>query len=154
SDGSIQLLDAATGQPLAHFAVQLDPKKFSYAYSPPVFAPDGKLLASASIERRDNQSISVVHLWETETGKEVRQINGPVEGIRGFSPAFAPDFRSLAWTANDGTVRIHEMATGKELHKLGQPQVEGIPLGQPLFASDGKVLAWRTARGSFMVWDL
>jgi WD40 repeat protein len=153
-DGSIKLFDVATGQALPHFAVQLDTKKFGSVASTPVFSPDGTLLASASIERKDNKLFGVVHVWETESGKEVRQINGPSEGVRTPSPAFAPDFRAVAWGVNDGTVRLHDLETGKELRKIGEPGPERGGSGTPVFSFDGKLLVWRTLRGGLVVWDL
>jgi WD40 repeat protein len=153
NDGSIKLLDAATGQALPHFAVQLDIKKFFTVFGPAVFSPDGKLLASASSERRDNKILGVVHIWETESGKELRQINGP-DGTRTPVPVFTPDFRAVAWAALDGTIRLYELETGKEIRKIGEPQADRAASGTPMFSPDGKVLLWRTLSGSSVVWDL
>jgi WD40 repeat protein len=154
NDGSLKLLDAATGQPLPHFTVQLDIKKFVMIYGAPVFSPDGKLLATACAERRDNQFVGVVHIWETESGRELRQMNGPADGRRAPVPAFTPDFRAVAWAAQDGTIRLHDLETGKETRKIGEPQPERAASGTPMFSPDGKVLLWRTLTGNSVAWDL
>jgi WD40 repeat protein len=154
NDGSIKVLDAATGQPVPHFAVQLDIKKFITIYGAPVFSPDGKFLASACAERRDNQFVGVVHIWETESGRELRRIDGPADGRRALVPAFTSDFRVVAWGAGDGTIRLHDLETGKEIRKIGEPQPERAASATPVFSPDGKILLWRTLVGGSVVWDL
>jgi WD40 repeat protein len=69
--------------------------------------------------------------------------------------AFSPDGKTLASASLDGTVRLWESATGKEVRRLAAavhfPQFPWFG-GRLTFAPDGKMLA--LARYSLDVWDL
>jgi WD40 repeat protein len=58
---------------------------------------------------------------------------------RVFVVAFSPDGGTLASGSWDGTVRLWEVATGKELHLFQEPKA---PVRALAFAPDGKVLAY------------
>jgi RNA polymerase sigma factor (sigma-70 family) len=106
------------------------------------FSEDGKMLAGADYEPGDKDWRTMrVCIWNTATGEEVHRFKKSVANgrwVRGLnSPviAFAPDNKSLASAWDDGTVRIWEIPTGKELLKL---DVEALGLA---FSPDGKKLA-------------
>jgi WD40 repeat protein len=97
------------------------------------FSPDGKLLAAAAE--------SGVTLWETATGRKVRQIDAPAMHL-----SFSSDGKRLACSANQ--CRVFEVASGKELFA-----VEG---GQGAFSGDGKKLVTADSFGTTLrvyVWD-
>ena len=71
-------------------------------------AADGKTLAAAGG--------NVVQLWAVETGKELRQIQGPPGGLAGL--LFSPDGRTLAGRTSGGGLFLWAVATGKELHHI------------------------------------
>lgn len=58
---------------------------------------------------------------------------------RVFSVAFSPDGRTLASGAWDGTVRVWEIATGKEIQLFSEKKT---PIRAVAFSSDGKLLAY------------
>ncbi|HZH91591.1 MAG TPA: caspase family protein [Pyrinomonadaceae bacterium] len=77
------------------------------------FSPNGKWFASGS---KDN----TVRLWETATGRELRNLGGNVAGNIGpiTSVAFSADSRTLAAGGLSGGVKLWEATTGRELPAL------------------------------------
>jgi WD40 repeat protein len=112
---------------------------------------DGRILASLSHIKHDaRQGFSwwgreaVIRLWDTRTGKELRQLTMKPFEFRpgtmiGFSTfLFSPDGKALVTGGHDGVVRIWDPATGKELRRF--PGFAGGPLNFA-FHPDGKTLA-------------
>lgn len=112
-------------------------------------APDGKTLALA----RDDD----VALLDVASGKVLRSFLGHREVVVGnkvesrvTAVAFAGDGRTLASGATDQTVRLWDVATGKQIRCLEghQGQVEAVA-----FSSDGKLVASGSQDGSVRLWD-
>jgi RNA polymerase sigma factor (sigma-70 family) len=107
------------------------------------FTPDGKFLASGGWDR-------VIPFWDPATGKEVRRIEAPEQGVDAI--AFSRDGKLLAGAGRNGAVILWDAATGKEIRRLGghQRRVQGIafsPKGDRLIASDAEVARlWDVAR--------
>jgi WD40 repeat protein len=95
-----------------------------------VFSPDGKSLASAA---------GSVRVWETATGRELRHLPAPVSNYPIASLACSRDGKLLAYAGVDETVRVVEVATGKEVHQFG-----GLTdlSGGVAFSPDGTRLAF------------
>jgi WD40 repeat protein len=143
------------GDPLPPGAVaRMGTVRFRYAATSVAYSPDGKLLAAGG---SDNH----IRLFEAATGKEIRRLTGHL--ARTFNPpadkrgafdllvssvgegnvtsiAFSPDGKTLASGGWDDTVRVWEVATGKQLHKLDAHQAM---VARVVFSPDGKVLASR-----------
>src|SRR6267154_534297 len=66
-----------------------------------VFSPDGRLLATATFRS------STIKLWETATGRELRNLSSGKQSAMGMSPylAFSRDSRFVAAAAGDNTVK-------------------------------------------------
>jgi eukaryotic-like serine/threonine-protein kinase len=65
------------------------------------------------------------------------------------------DFRLYAWSDIEGTIRVHRLADGKELHRFLNPGGNYV-WGQLLFSPDGKFLGARANRGKnyLRLWSL
>jgi RNA polymerase sigma factor (sigma-70 family) len=133
---AVVVWDAVTGQELCRFEGHRGTVRAV------AFAPDGKSIASGA-------EGNLIRLWDAATGKELRRFEGhggtavnlgreviTQNGVYGL--VFTPDGKTLVSRGADQTVRVWEVATGKELRRI-----EGLPgWGQALAVSpDGKTLA-------------
>jgi RNA polymerase sigma factor (sigma-70 family) len=93
------------------------------------FSPDGAVLVAAETD-------CTLRLWDTETGKLRRTLEGHTDRI--WDVAFAPDGKTFVTASSDRTVRIWDTQTGKERRTLegNKGRVYAIA-----YASDGKTIA-------------
>jgi RNA polymerase sigma factor (sigma-70 family) len=116
-----------------------------------VFAPSGGLLATSGSVREGDGWTGVVEVWQPDTGKRTVQLKGRARGSPAFG--FSPDGSLLAWPAEDGTLRLTDARTGKEVRTLGKPEQTRY-LAALAFAPDGKRLATRGYDRSVRLWDV
>jgi RNA polymerase sigma factor (sigma-70 family) len=150
---TIRLWDAATGRKRLEF------KGHSGGVTAVAFARDGLTLVSTSHD-------ATLRIWDPVTGQQVRKIQVPddsfaspgddpnrVKGVHYgglLSVAYSADCRLLASGSYDGTVRIWEAATGRELHAL---RGHGREVASVAFSPDGKVLASGSWDHTIRLWD-
>lgn len=81
------------------------------------FSPDGKLVALGQGGETDTGK---VHLLESETGKLVRDVSGHQYGVTDL--LFSSDGQYLVSVGRDTSVRVCQVADGKEVAVLGAPR--------------------------------
>jgi hypothetical protein len=135
--GTVRVWDVASGRELYH--------KTSGAMAL-VFSPDGQVLAV----QQGGGGKGTVHLWNAATGKELRHVLG--QGSFLPSVAFAADGKRLATACEDNTLRLWEVATGRELLRMSRGHASTV--ATVAFSPDGKILASSGAEGTVVLWDL
>jgi WD40 repeat protein len=125
------------------------------------FSPDGKLLATASGDMRGWVAITLihkpsrVHVWDAETGAEIRSFAG--HGVRIWSLDISPDGQWVSGGCDDGTAKIWALADGKERLAL---RAHSAAAYTALFSPCSRFLATgagydeHLARGETTLWDL
>ena len=108
------------------------------------FAPDGRLLAAA------DQNEPVIRLWEVASGRQVALFEG--HGNEVTSIAISPDGLWLASGSLDGTARLWELSTGKELFRFLDDKIWKW-VGSVALSPDGRQLA-TGLNGTILTWTL
>jgi WD40 repeat protein len=135
-DCTVRLWDVATGKEVRCITEANDTLLWEV-----VFTPDGGKLAYGG-------QMDGIHLVDPATGVKLRRLDGPPTP----SLALAPDGRVLAASGTDGRVRFWDVAEGRLLGELPEPDRE---VQKALaFTPDGKVLAMATGGGQLCIWEL
>ena len=114
------------------------------------FSPDGRLLATSTFRT------NTVKLWETATGRELRNLSTGGQNTSSFSPlfAFSPDNRLLAVSGGNNSIKVWEVVSGREVQTLtgGQTSFMGtLGVSFLTFSSDGKKLV--SISDAIRVWE-
>jgi len=117
---------------------------YSSAASDLAFSPDGKLLATAGLDREHS-----VQLWDVASGQPRDRLQGQTTGAMGV--AFSPDGRVLATSNPFHQVVLWDVATGQVLAKLDGHTDLVVDVA---FSPDGTLLASGGYDGTVRVWGL
>jgi WD40 repeat protein len=115
------------------------------------FTPDGKRLGLvvARTDQENGNNVFSIRLWDSATGKKLRDIGGQPEMISTLS--FTGDGKTLAMVANNQTVKVHDVQNGKEKYVLPAPANTGVARAH--FSPDGRTLAVSAQDGSIHLYD-
>jgi RNA polymerase sigma factor (sigma-70 family) len=160
-DGPTRIFDAATGKLRRQLGKKPERNGGAFVVAPFTFngpgvtwSPDGKVLAATETETENQKQIKVLKTWDAATGKELRRIASTDDTNQGFTSAFSPDGKLLAWSMIDGTIHLADAATGKELRAVKGRDKEDAGLTFK-FSPDSKTLVGRCPRdGMLLVWNV
>jgi WD40 repeat protein/serine/threonine protein kinase len=116
----------------------------TYGLCTVAFSPDGRRLAAAGF----SLSFPVV-VWDLVSGEQIRVLSGHTWTVR--QVAFSPDGRRIAAASHDGTVRVWDVTTGKEV--VRPPLRHAAAATGVAFSPDGGQLATASLDGTVRVWD-
>ncbi len=156
-DGSISLWDVETGRERKRLTGHT-----GGAEQTVVFLPDGKRLLSSGED-------GLARLWDVDSGEQLCQFEGhrgqlPVPVVtpdgrivekrptyRGpvAAAAVSPDGRLVLTGGNDGTVRLWDVETGRELHRFWEHADFVLHVA---FAPDGKTVLSTSKDWSVRIW--
>jgi WD40 repeat protein len=97
------------------------------------FSPDSRILASCGGQYNQGGDAC---LWDVATGRLIRVIPGPAQGVAAVS--FSADSKTLVTAGQDQTVGFWNAATGKAAEGLSAGNVRGHWV---VYAPDGKTVA-------------
>jgi WD40 repeat protein len=151
SRGEIVLLDGASGEPTAVLGRHDHPNVVDLA-----FAPDGRTLASCDGE-------GTVRLWDVVRRQPLHVLRSSdtytislvftLDGRRLLTGGGTRDKGKPADPWKDGTIRVWDVVSGKQLQVLQDPDSRGGLVSLALTA-DGRTLAAARDGGHLRLWDL
>jgi RNA polymerase sigma factor (sigma-70 family) len=143
-NGSLRVEEVATGAEL------LNQKFPGDVMAHMTISPDGSMLALGS-----GPNTHKIFVWKWQTAEEPREIKSSWH--RGREVAFSPDGKQLAECSDTETdVRVFDVASGRLLHRLEQPDFEPYRHYHVAFSPNGKLLAaygGTNDRSAVNLWD-
>lgn len=143
NDKTVRLWDVENGADLRHFDGPSLPV-FSVAFS-----PDGSLVAAAS-GQRDPPEGGMLHLWNSAGGPSTLRVD--LNSLQfAAQVAFSPDGQYIALAGHDQTVRVLEVAGGKEVALL---QGHTGPVSSVAFSPDSETVLSGGEDRSVRLWKV
>ncbi len=139
SNDGVRLFDVQTGNLIRFFA-----QWGGYGTSSVAFSPDGRRMVASNGDWENNAAI-----WDLATGALLRTLKGHSRVV--FSVAFSPDGSKVLTGGLDGTARIWNAATGRQVSVLRLDSAS--PVLSVEFSPDGARALTGHADGSIAIWN-
>jgi len=115
------------------------------------FSSDGKILAAGnSVDASKKEVIGTIHIWDIQTREIMHTLKGHEKTTECL--AFSPDGKTLASGGWDGTMRLWDVQTGKQIRILTDKDTGG-PVFSIAFSPDGRMIATGGWDGIARLWD-
>ncbi len=136
---NIYFWDSATGTPLRIISGDGDHIQELNDFFCVSFSPDGKLLASASLD-------GTIRIWDTATGNPLQTLKGNMNAFRCVT--FSPNGKTIA--SGGSALTLWDAATGKQLRSTdtGPAQINSIS-----YSPNGKTIATGDSLDNVILWD-
>jgi WD40 repeat protein len=135
SGGTARVWETDTGRPVAVM------RGHKWEIRNAVFSPDGKYVATASLDR-------TARVWEALTGKPVTELSGHRDEVQ--SVAFSPDGKLVVTASWDNTARVWESATGLLVAEL---RGHTGAVFSAVFSPSGEYVLTAGEDGSARIWE-
>jgi len=135
------LWDAETGMKLMQMDFKRRTPTAQYVNETGVFGPGGTSFTSVSDDG--------VKIWNIQQ-KEPIELKGHTWAV--YSAVYSPDGKCIVTASGDGTARIWDTLTGKQLVVLGEPLFQD-PVYSAEFNSTGTQVVTSSRDGTAKVWD-
>ncbi len=134
-DGSVTLWDLTTREMVSSFEAAAGGIATSVA-----FTPDGASVLAALTD--------AVYAWDVETGQEIMSLR-PGSFVYGIAPD--PSGQQVFVAANDNTIHVYELATGRELNRFAghTTYVSSVAV-----SPDAKTMLSASNDGTLRLWSL
>jgi WD40 repeat protein len=144
-DHIARLWDVGTGELIHSFDAGNSGEASTDRWQLVAFSPDGQTAISS--ETNSQALTGSVHLWDVETGEEIREFTAYVHIL---SLAYSPNGRMIASGDAFGGIIVWDSETGEHLFET---QKEGSITGL-VFSADGTRIAASSTGRSVSIWDI
>lgn len=141
--GMIWIYGSATGEELA--TISITPGSTDYI----AFSADGKQLITIDAPPTKEENITQ-RIFDVETGAVVRSLMLPVRHMDWMLSAWNPDWTRVAIGQTDGTTRVWDTQTGKEVMRLTG---HSDPVETIAYSPDGSLIATTSDDKTAKIWD-
>lgn len=122
------------------------------------FAPDGKRFASGgggqgTRTRAEASTDNAIKFWSIDRGDELAEIRGFSDAVTSLD--FSADGNQVLAASREGTLRLYEVETSRELRRFRFADRATTPILSAIFLPDGKqMLAAGGDESTMSLWDL